>query len=356
MGHRTSASVKFVACMGGLPGSPSYIGRDRKSNPEHGATRRMVCGENLSTMFLDDAVRDRQSEPDTFADLFGCVERFEDAWQHVRRDSVPRVTDGDDDHPQDWLQNSGNLDATAADLVKRLLGIGDDIEQCLLEEYGIALHLRQFLKLANDLDMRSAPGWGPQRKDTRDDFVDTNRLPHRLSRSGKDEQVADDLCRAIGFAIDDSYIALQRAGQRVRPAEKLEMSEHALQRIVQFVRDASHELSKSRQLFGLRQPRAQLLMLGFELVAGSDGARDELAVRSEHAVQQLDVLDRCSQLSRSLFDDSQQVELGADAEADAFDNKRSESTATSLQRNGHADHERLVVMDDRFDDVGVVVS
>ena len=61
------------------------------------------------------------------------------------------------------------------------------------------------------------------------------------------------------------------------------MPEHALQRIVQFVGDAGDELPERRQLLGLGQPLAQLLLLGFEpglrrQVARHDDAARALAV------------------------------------------------------------------------------
>ena len=53
------------------------------------------------------------------------------------------------------------------------------------------------------------------------------------------------------------------------------MPEHALQRIVQLVRDAGDELAERRQLFRLRQSLSQLLALGLELRLRREIARDE---------------------------------------------------------------------------------
>ena len=57
------------------------------------------------------------------------------------------------------------------------------------------------------------------------------------------------------------------------------MPEHALQRIVQFVRDAGDELAERRELFALRQPLAQLFALRFEPRLRRQIARDDHAAR-----------------------------------------------------------------------------
>src|SRR5438128_7178772 len=76
---RTSSVVRNVSSiMHGRPGHP-----DRQLDGEHGATVRMVGGDDLTAVFLHDAVRDGQSEPGALADFLGGVERLEDARQRV---------------------------------------------------------------------------------------------------------------------------------------------------------------------------------------------------------------------------------------------------------------------------------
>src|SRR5688572_19692681 len=53
------------------------------------------------------------------------------------------------------------------------------------------------------------------------------------------------------------------------------MAEHSLQRIVQLVRDARHELSERREFLRLHEPVAQLGALRFELRLRRDVARDQ---------------------------------------------------------------------------------
>ena len=70
---------------------------------------------------------------------------------------------------------------------------------------------RQILEVSNDLDVGRATSSRPQRDDARQDLVDAQRLAHQLSRSREHEQITDDFCRAIGFAIDHPHVPLQRA-------------------------------------------------------------------------------------------------------------------------------------------------
>ena len=105
------------------------------------------------------------------------------------------------------------------------------------------------------------------------------------ARSGEDQQVPHDLRGAVRFAVDRLHLAPQLLGKRAGRAQQLEVAEHALQRVVQLVRDAGDELAEGRQLFRLRQPLAQLLALGLELrlrrqVARDDDAADALAFLS----------------------------------------------------------------------------
>ena len=44
-------------------------GLHREFHAQHGAPLRMVRGDNLAPVILDDAVRDRQAQPGAFADL-----------------------------------------------------------------------------------------------------------------------------------------------------------------------------------------------------------------------------------------------------------------------------------------------
>ena len=70
---------------------------DGKLHSEHRAALGVVCRENLPAMLLDDAVRNRQSQAGSLADLFRRVERFENARQHRVGNARPRIANLYDD-------------------------------------------------------------------------------------------------------------------------------------------------------------------------------------------------------------------------------------------------------------------
>ena len=92
---------------------------------------------------------------------------------------------------------------------------------------------------------------------------------------GKHEQVAHDLGGAIGLAVDALHVAAQLLRKGAGRAQQLEVTQDALQRVVQLVCDAGDELAERRELFGLHQPVPQVGALGFELRVRRDVARDE---------------------------------------------------------------------------------
>ena len=142
-----------------------------------------------------------------------------------------------------------------------------------------------------------------QREHARERGVEAGAPAHEAPRPGEDQQVAHDLRGAIGLAIDPLHVAAQRLRKRARRAQQLEMSEHALQRVVQLVRDARHELAERRELLRLHEPVAQLGALGLELGLRRHVARhqhdadrfalfaDERRQRHEKRAAQFRVLD-----------------------------------------------------------------
>ena len=82
-------------------------------------------------------------------------------------------------------------------------------------------------------------------------------------------------------------------------AQQLEMAEHALQRVVQLVRDARDELAERGELLRLHEPVAQFGALGLELglrrhVARHEHDADRFALFSDERRQRDD--ERASQL------------------------------------------------------------
>ena len=96
--------------------------------------------------------------------------------------------------------------------------------------------------------MLAARRWRPQRQDLLQDAIEADRSPRHAPRPGEDEQVPHDLGGAIGFAVDGLHLAPQLFREGAGRAEQLHVPQHALQRVVQLVRDAGDELAERRQL------------------------------------------------------------------------------------------------------------
>ena len=138
--------------------------------------------------------------------------------------------------------------------------------------------------MSHDFDVLSTKRGGPDGHHLVQDGVEAHAAAREPARAGEDEQVADDLRGPIGFAINRLDLAAQVFGERTGGPHELEVAQDALQRVVQLVRDARHELAERGQLLRLRQPFAQLFALGFE-----PGLRREVA-RDDHAADPLALL------------------------------------------------------------------
>ena len=157
-----------------------------------------------------------------------------------------------------------------------LLGVEHDVQQRLLKQQRVGFDARQPLFVPpHDLDARRAECRRAQREHARQRRVDAGSPPHQPPRARKHQQIAHDLRRAVGFAINQLHVAAQRFRKRAGRAQQLEMAEHALQRVVQLVRDAGHELAERGELLRLHQPVAQFGALGFELRLRRDIARHQ---------------------------------------------------------------------------------
>ena len=80
---------------------------------------------------------------------------------------------------------------------------------------------------------------------------------------------------AIGLTVNPLHVSPKRLRKRAGRAQQLEMPEHALQRVVQLVRDAGDELTERGKFFRLHEPVAQFRALGLELGLRRHVPRDE---------------------------------------------------------------------------------
>ena len=95
------------------------------------------------------------------------------------------------------------------------------------------------------------------------------------SRPGEDQQVSHDLRRTIGLAINRLHFQPELPRKGAGRAQQFEMSEHALQRIVEFVGDAGDELAERGELLRLHQPFSELFPFGLEARLRRQIARDQ---------------------------------------------------------------------------------
>ena len=246
----------------------------------------MVRRADLAAMLLDDAVGDRQTEARSLADLLRRIERLENARQRVLGDSGPGVADGRDNAVAVLVEHRGDFDASGvARRRDRVFRVHHHVEEHLMKEQRIALDARQVLVIvSHDFDIGGAAGGRAQRQHLLQDGVDADRSARQAARSGEHQQVFHDFRRPLRFTVNRLDFAPQLLRKRAGCAKQLEMSEDALQRIVQFMSDSRHELSERRQFFGLRQPLAQGLAFHFE-----PGVRRQVA-QDNHAADVLPVV------------------------------------------------------------------
>src|SRR5205823_3216321 len=77
--------------------------------------------------------------------------------------------------------------------------------------------------------------------------------------SSEDQQVSDDFGSAVRLAVDDPDLPAQLLREGAGHPQQLEMPQHALEGIVQFVGDPRNELPQRGELLRLGQPLAELL-------------------------------------------------------------------------------------------------
>ena len=122
----------------------------------------------------------------------------------------------------------------------------------------IATDLRQLLlALSHDLDRRSLQPQLAGGDHARQQLVDGDRFAGHALRTRKHQQVADDLRGPIHILKRPVQLLAMCGVVMVLVHHQLEVSENALQRVAELVRDTGDELAKRRELLGLRDPLSQ---------------------------------------------------------------------------------------------------
>ena len=145
-----------------------------------------------------------------------------------------------------------------------------------MKQQRIALHARQLVVIvSHEFYVVRATGRLSQCNDLLEDGVQADRAPGEPPGSGEDQQIPDDFGGAVRLAIDRRDLPAQLLRKGPGHPQQLQMAEHPLQRIVQFVGDPGHELAERGELLRLRQPLAELLALRLEPALRRQVARDD---------------------------------------------------------------------------------
>ncbi len=153
-----------------------------------------------------------------------------------------------------------------------------------MQQERITVDARQLLVIvSHDFDVQSATSGLTQGHDLLKHPVQADGPAGDPPGAGEHEQIAHDLGGAIGFPINGLDLPAELLGKRFRGTQQLEVAEDSLQRIVQLVRDAGHELAEGGELFRLGELLPQRLALGFQLrlrrpVASHEHGPDALTV------------------------------------------------------------------------------
>ena len=183
-----------------LPGSLYHLSAGGELDGEHRAPVCVVGDRNLASMFLNDAIGDRESQPGPLSYVFCGVKRIEDSRQHIGRDPLSRIANPYDDGPPFRVERCADLDATSSVARHRMLCVDEDIQERLLQEQGVAVQTRQSgVIVSKHVDASHPTGFGPECQGPGNNRVQTEPAPGEPARACEDEEVPDDLGRAFGL-------------------------------------------------------------------------------------------------------------------------------------------------------------
>ena len=225
---------------------------DRQLDDEGRSLARPAFDANAPAVVVDDAVADRQAEAGPLAAFLRREERVEDAAQVLRRNADAIV----DERQEDVALLGARADLQLAAAVRaqhRVLGVGDDVEEDLLDLVRVGHRQRQVrVEVEVEVDVLDAQVVAAQLQHSLEQGVQVHQALLGLAPSREREQVLDDLRRALGFAVDGLHVV---AGLLVQVAIEQQLGEagDAGQGVVQLVRDAGDQLADARHLLRLQQ-------------------------------------------------------------------------------------------------------
>src|ERR1022692_1440850 len=245
-----SSSSWFRYCLASLPGTRRRRRRRRQRHAELRPRARFPPPRDFTRMLLDNARRHRQAEPRPVLIFLGSKKRVEDARQHLRRYTGPRILHAHHALFVAPIEFRGHFQATA--LGHRLGGVHHQHQNHLLDLVPVAIHRRQALRKALfQLDVLHLQLVLHQLDRAMHHRVQILRLALARRLARKRQQTLYQFAAALALPLD----GLQLLGHLVAPFEfqllhasqgEVRVRQDAEQRIVDLVRHRRRQLADGR--------------------------------------------------------------------------------------------------------------
>ena len=194
-----------------------------------------------SAVRLHNTVRDAQSKAGALPCGFRGIERFKDALPRLFRHAYASI--GDRNKHATVLRFGRDTQMLALGALHGVFGVDHEIEQHLLQALIVSVHVGNGVRESQmKLDADASQRIVTQAQREPDDFVDVDRRVRGTWLARKDQQVANDTDRAVGFALDKAHRFPLLIGERLFEQE-LCKRRNASKRVVEFVRHAGHQFA-----------------------------------------------------------------------------------------------------------------
>ena len=260
---------------------------DRQLDQEARASLARVLRPDATLVLAHDAEGDREPEPRPRAGGLGGEERVEDALEQVGRDARPRVLHLDPDHVARAERPHRQALLVALRALHRLLGVGDQVQEHLLELVRVRHRFGDLLVVVpHHVDSPHPELVAPELQRVVQHLIDRGRGPLRLVLAREGQEVLHDAGGAPRLGVDhlgrralvrpEALLGEQQLGERRDPGE----------RVVQLVRHAGDELPDRGHLLRLDE-----LLLQHRLVRHVADDAEHLLVHLRRRVGDLDRAD-----------------------------------------------------------------
>ena len=225
---------------------------DRQADAELGAAVRRVGQLDVATQLAHDLPRHRETQPGAPLPL-GRPKRLEDLGPHVGRHAGAVVGDREQDLPAVGGEACADVDDAVA-LRHRVDGVGHDVEDDLVDAVVVERRRGHVLvQVGQQHDVFVVRLLLHQADDIVHDAVHLHRFETRFALLAEREHVEHQVVGTVEVPLDD-LPALRDCGQFpfVQPAlQDIRPAAHALEQVLDVVRQICHRLARGRQAFAL---------------------------------------------------------------------------------------------------------